>query len=287
MSLAPLPKVPWTTALSHVAEGLISARLSYIANVNKLHSDLGIDFHCEMLRDNTPSGLVFYVQAKGTQNFDETWSQSIPKSTVRYWLSQTHPVVLVVLDEPTETCYWLSIEAHRHDFLRQFNSASETIPVTVDRSQTLAKGVNGNAALVAQLKADQRSVMLWMGYPMSEGEGYIRNLPAPPRSRYELAKAEENLIETLRALVRYYMNYPDWSRAHDLAESLTKIDKSHYNQFVWLAQIQEMQGDKSAALLNWKEALSICERDKASPREWIEELKRAIRTEIERLEASI
>lgn len=118
MSLSPLPKYTWQIALSQVAEGLISGRLSYIAIVNKHHNDIGIDFHCELLKNYAPSGLVFYVQAKGTQNFDATWSQNIPKSTVRYWLSQTHPVLLVVLDEPSETCYWFSIEAHRYDFLR-------------------------------------------------------------------------------------------------------------------------------------------------------------------------
>jgi lipopolysaccharide biosynthesis regulator YciM len=122
-----------------------------------------------------------------------------------------------------------------------------------------------------------------MGYPKSQGEGYIRPVPAPPRSEYEVAKARENLIEALRALVMYYMNCEDWSHAYDFAEALTKVDRSHFNQFVWLAQLQEIQGDESGALLNWKEAYNICERDKASPRDWIEALKATIRREIERL----
>jgi hypothetical protein len=79
----------------------------------------------------------------------------------------------------------------------------------------------------------------------------------------------------------------DWPKARDSSEFLTKFDKSHYNQFAMLAQIQELQGDRPAALLNWKEALNICERDKTSPREWIEGLKKAIKREIERIESSL
>jgi hypothetical protein len=61
----------------------------------------------------------------------------------------------------------------------------------------------------------------------------------------------------------------------------TEIQLGH----VWLAQIKEVQGDRPAALLSWKEALSICERDKTWSNESMELLKEAIRKEIARIES--
>jgi len=287
MSLTPLPKVPWTTKLAGVGEAQISARLQYFSNVTNYNLDLGIDFYCELLENGAPS-TPFYVQAKGTQHFDETWSQSIAKSTVGYWLNQPHPVMLIVYDEKARTCYWMSIESHRYEFLSQMKSTSGTIHITLDRSKVLADGANTNDSFIAQIKADGESIMLWRGYPQFKGEGYVKEIPDAPRSESELTRVEETLRKTSYSLVRYYTGSSyDWSRASDLCELLTKFDKSHYNHFVWLAQIKQVQGDRQVALLNFEEALEICERDKTWPKESMDITKEAIKRQIERIKASL
>jgi hypothetical protein len=287
MSSAPMPKLQWTTRLGHIGEDRVSAVLSYSCLVNKHYREVGIDFHCELLENGSPSGRVFYVQAKGSQHFDETWSQSIPKSTVAYWLSQTAPVMLVVYDENAKVCYWMSIESHRYDFLPKLSSSSGTIHIMLDRSKTLTEETNANDAFIDQIKADQGSIMLWMGHPQPKGEGYIKELPPAPRSQQELARVEDNLRMNLYSLVRYCMGSYEWARARDLCEFVTKFDRSHYNQFVMLGQIQEVLGDRRAALLSWKEALGICERDKKWERESMDRIKEAIKREIGRIEASL
>lgn len=280
-----LPKVPWTTKLGDRAEAEIEARLNHFSDPRKLMSHIAVDFYCELLKDRT----AFYVQAKGTRSFRKTWSRSLPKSTVAHWLlSLKHPVMLVVYDDKAGICYWKSIESSRYEFLPRVLSDSKKIPITLDRSKVLANKPNANDAFIAQIKADEGSIMLWLGYPQFEGKGYVKKGPRIPRSRYELANAEGNLMATSYSLARYYKDRShDWPKARDLAEFLTKFDRSHYNQFVMLAQIQEVQGDRQAALLNWKEALNICERDKTWPKKSMDRLREAIKKEIERVEASL
>jgi hypothetical protein len=285
-SLTSMPKVPWTTKLGDIGEAEIKARLSYFCNVTKLENDVGIDFYCELLEQGTPSS-PFYVQAKGTQHFDASWGQGVPKSTIGYWLSQSHPVMLIVFDENTQTCYWMSIERQRYKLLPQMSSSSQTLRISLDRSQVLERGAESNEAFITQIRAGQGSIMLWTGYPQLKGQDYVKELPDAPRSATELARVKENIRIASYSLVRYYTGSSfEWAKAGELCEFLAKFDKSHYNHFVWLAQIKEVQGDRPAALLNWKEALSICERDKTWPKESMDSLKEAIKKEIERIESS-
>jgi hypothetical protein len=67
----------------------------------------------------------------------------------------------------------MSIESHRYDFLPQLGSSSlgTTIHITLDRSNVLVEKANANDAFVNQIKADQGSIMLWMGHPQLKGEG--------------------------------------------------------------------------------------------------------------------
>jgi tetratricopeptide (TPR) repeat protein len=280
-----VPKVPWPTRLGKIGEGEIRTRLSYFSVVNEYNTDIGIDFYCQLLENDVPSAH-FHVQAKGTEHFDETWSQSIPKSTVSYWLSQPDPVVLVVYDENAGTCYWMSIESRRYEFLSQMTSEGKTIHIRLDRSHTLGRGREANPEFISQVKEDLGSIMLWRGYPQFKGEGYVRQLPDAPRSPIELARVEETLRMTSYSLVRYYTGSSyDWQKARELCELLAKFDKSHYNHFVWLAQIQAVQGDRQAALASWREAMNICERDKVWPKDSMDKIKEAIKREIDKIQA--
>ena len=103
------PKVPWTTRLGTIGEAQVKSRLAYFSIATKYETDPGIDFYCELLENDSPS-LPFYVQAKGTEHFDDDWGQSIPKSTLVYWLHQPSPVFLMVYYEVQKLCHWMSIE---------------------------------------------------------------------------------------------------------------------------------------------------------------------------------
>ena len=89
----------WEQRLGNIGESQIKGRLSYFSSVTKIDDDIGLDFYCQLLEDDSPTN-EFFVQAKGTEHFDDNWNASIRKSTLVYWLWKPNPVYLVVYDEP-------------------------------------------------------------------------------------------------------------------------------------------------------------------------------------------
>ena len=269
-------KVPWNTRLGAIGESEIESRLRYFSNPIKYSIDVGLDFYCELLENDSPS-LPFYVQAKGTQHFDEMWGQGIRISTIIYWLGQSSPVFLVVYDENDKTCYWMSIEDRRHNLLNQLGTQSETIYIRIDKTHILERGKDANAEFINKIKEDMRSVEMWRGVARPKGEGYVKQIPGPPRSPAELIHLKETTRMNMYSLIQYYSANNEPERAYDLCSFLAKFDKSHYNHFMWLGDLEKQFGRKELARESYKEALDICERDKKWPRESMEKLKESIK----------
>lgn len=274
-------KLSWETRLGDIGEAEIKSRLSYFSLPVKYDTDIGIDFYCELLEDDTP-GLPFYVQAKGSEHFDVNWGASVKKSTIIYWLLRPSPVFLIVYDENAGDCYWMSIEDHRYSLFEKLSKThTKTIYLKMGRSHVLEKGRGKNNEFVRKIKEDLGSVELFRGRPKFKGEGYVRQVPDPPRSRIEFQRIKENIRESLYSLLIYHFFLQrDLENAYLLGEFLTKFDKSHYNHFVWFGQINKALGKKSDARKNFEDALKICERDKNWPRESIEHIIARIKEDI-------
>src|SRR3990170_3225253 len=167
---------PWERRLGKIGETAIQKCLSYFSTTNKIEDDIGLDFYCELI-ENSPAH-EFYVQAKGTQHFDEHWGVALKKSTLIYWLWKPNPVYVIVYDEPTDVCYWMSIEDHRYEFFDKiFNTNAETVYVTLDRLHVLDRSRDGNDELIEKIRYDKSSIELFKGRPMFKGEGYVKQLP--------------------------------------------------------------------------------------------------------------
>jgi len=275
-------KVPWETMLSSVSEAEIKSRLSYFSTVTKYDKDVGIDFYCELLENFSPS-MPFYIQAKGTEHFDDNWGAQIKKSTIIYWLQRPSPVFVVVYDERTGNCYWTSIEDQRYSLIQKiFETSSETIYLKIDKSRLLEKGRDKNSELAKKIKEDLGLLELFRGRPPFKGEGYVRLVPDPPRSQIELERIEGNIRGGLYSLLIYYFfQRGDLENAYLLGEFLTKFDKSHYNHFVWFGQINKALGKLKEARGFFETALKICEKDPNWPRESMEEIIARIKKDIE------
>lgn len=275
-------KVPWEIRLGDISEAEIKKRLSYFSTVTKYSRDVGIDFYCELLENDSPT-IPFYVQAKGTGHFDDKWGASVKRSTVLYWLLRPFPVFLVVYDENAEDCYWMSIEQYRYNLFDKLSEKSaDTIYLKMDKSHVLAKGRGKNAGFIRKIKEDLGSIKRFQGSPQFKGEGYVRFVPDPPRSRIELLKTKETIRACLYSLVTYYFFLRrDLKNAYPLAEFLTRFDKSHYNHFVWFGQINKALRKKVEAKKWFEEALKICEGDPNWPRESMKQIIARIKKDIE------
>lgn len=283
--MATKPVIPWTTRLGTIGEAQVKARLAYFSNPTKYETDPGIDFYCELLENDTPS-QPFYIQAKGTEHFDETWGHSISKSTLVYWLHQPFPVFLVVYAEPENICYWMSMEQLRYWLLEQiFTTDAKTVYVRMDRSNVLRQGREENQSFIERVKEDAALVQLFRGQAVFRGDQYVKQVPHPPRSPLELERIKENVRAGLYSLVQHCIATHDLETARMYCEFLAQVDKNHYNHFVWLAQITAAIGDCRAASKNLRIALQICEADKVWPRESLQPIIDSIASELQRLDA--
>jgi tetratricopeptide (TPR) repeat protein len=260
--------------------------LAYFSNPTEYEEDTGLDFYCELIENDSPS-VPFYVQAKGTEHFDSKWGSGLPKSTITYWLQQQHPVFLVVYDEETATCYWMSVEDHRYDLIkRMFTTDSHTIYVKVDRANTLEQGRDKNNAFVSKVKEDSNSVQLFRGSPQFIGAEYVKRIPPRPRSNIELQQIKENVRAGLYSLVQHCFAVQNLETAQAYCEFLATFDKAHYNHFVWLGDIYKILGRPKKAKQMFEEALRICKADKNWPRESLEKIIEFVEAEIRSLEIS-
>jgi hypothetical protein len=278
------PKVPWTTRLGTIGEAQVKARLAYFSIATKYETDPGIDFYCELLENDSPS-FPFFVQAKGTEHFDANWGQSIPKPTLVYWLHQPAPVFLMVYDEVKKLCYWMSIEELRYRLIEQiFTTDSATVYVRMDRTHALELDRNLNQDFIVRIKEDTTLVQLFRGQAVFRGDDYVKQLPSPPRSDLELVRIKENVRAGLYSLFQHSSAMQDIAAAKLYCEFLAAFDSDHYNHFVWLGQINLVNGNHPEAVTNFRRALEICEADKVWPRDSLQPIIDDIKEQLEKLE---
>jgi tetratricopeptide (TPR) repeat protein len=274
------PLIPWTTRLGTVGESAIKSRLAYFSIPTEYEEDAGIDFYCELIEGDTPS-IPFYVQAKGAEHFGSSWGRSIPKSTITYWLQQQHPVFLVVYDDESRTCHWMSIEDHRYSLIQQiFTTVKDTVYVKMDKSNTLEQTRGGNELFIAQVHEDSLSIQLFRGRPQFIGQEYVKKIPSPPRSDAEFHRIRETVRASLYSLVQHYLRAGDLEIAYSYCQFLSKFDVEHYNHFVWFGEIARTFGEADIARESFEQALRICKADKNWPSDSMQEIIAAIEKEV-------
>lgn len=75
----------------NIGEALVQYLLSHFCLVHKIDgsNDVGNDFICELIKQQYPTNLLFYVQVKFTKS-----KPTISKTTLEYWKSSPIPVYL-------------------------------------------------------------------------------------------------------------------------------------------------------------------------------------------------
>ena len=135
MPTSKLPKRVNNQKLGKKAADLCNLLLSEFCNVLPVlqEQDIGIDFICEVMNGEHPTGQQFNVQCKGANQkvFQrDSVSRTIKVSTLNYWLCQPIPTFLVLVDCDQEILYW-SFPA---SFLSRLSSAwqeQETVSIPI------------------------------------------------------------------------------------------------------------------------------------------------------------
>jgi len=154
--------------------------------------------------------------------------------------------------------------------------------VQMQKTHLLEEGRGKNAEFIRKVKEGLYSLTMSRGWPQFRGEGYIRQVPLPPRSEIELLQIREKIRAGLYSLLIYYLFLQrDLDKAYPLAEFLTGFDNSHYNHFVWFGQINKALGRKEAAKQSFEKALEITGRDRNWPRESMKDIVARIKSDLE------
>lgn len=277
--------VPWSRRLGEIGELAIRKRLSYFSNPMKPTFDIGIDFWCELPDNQGSFPELFLVQAKGTKHFNEKWGRSFDKKTIEFWSNQHYPVYLIVYDEISKNCHWMSIEQHRDNLIKKMKSNSaKTVYIAIDRTHILKEGPNEE--FVRQVKQDSDSIdfrlSLIQGAPKLIGKGYVKGRPLLILSKELVVNIRERIKVSMNYLITHYLLKKDLETAYFLAKLLTKFDRGHYDHFALFGNICKLLGKRKEACLSYKEAINICERDK----NW-NKLKKPGDPSIEKIIASI
>lgn len=106
-----LPKRTKSQKIGVSAADLLSSVFTEFCNVIPVpqERDLGIDFICEIMQGEHPTGKLFNIQCKGKEEAKvESDSIQVPikVATLNYWLLQLNPTFLIVVDRQNDCFYW-------------------------------------------------------------------------------------------------------------------------------------------------------------------------------------
>ncbi len=117
-----LPKRTKSQRIGASAADLLSLVFTEFCNVIPVPQDrdFGIDFICEIMQGEHPTGKLFNIQCKGKEDAKVEGNSirvSIKVTTLNYWLIQPNPTFLIVVDRQKRTFYW----SFPQDFLGSLN----------------------------------------------------------------------------------------------------------------------------------------------------------------------
>lgn len=101
-------------AMMHVQTQVLSA-LAWLVRPQDV-SDYGIDAHIETVEASGPTGRLIAAQVKGGPSAFKTpteggWYFSVEARHAAYWLNHSLPVVLILVDNDAERCYWQAVNS--------------------------------------------------------------------------------------------------------------------------------------------------------------------------------
>jgi hypothetical protein len=142
-----LPKRTQSQTTGTSAAELFSAKFTEFYNVIPVpqERDFGIDFMCELMYSESPTGHRFNVQCKGKKEVcvnpdsSDDIKINIKITTINYWFRQDHPTFLVVVDRKNFIFYWSFPEDFINSKKTQSWQNKKTISIPVKKTNFITK----------------------------------------------------------------------------------------------------------------------------------------------------
>jgi hypothetical protein len=143
------------------AADLLSSVFAEFCNIIPVPQDrdLGIDFICEIMQGEHPTGKLFNIQCKGKEEAKvEGNSITLPikVTTLNYWLLHPNPTFLIIVDCQDSAFYW----SFPQDFLCSLNKnwqEQQTVSVPVFIENRFEQDINTLPAQLVSIVKSQAS----------------------------------------------------------------------------------------------------------------------------------
>lgn len=144
--MSKLPKRTKSQKIGESAADLLNSVFTKFCNVIPVpqNRDFGIDFICEIMEEEHPTGKLFNIQCKGTKEAQvkgDSISISIAVTTINYWLLQPNPTFLIIVDLQNSIFYW----SFPKDFLSSLNKnwqKQQTVSIPVLKQIFFNRDIN-------------------------------------------------------------------------------------------------------------------------------------------------
>jgi hypothetical protein len=141
-----LPKRTKSQRVGVSAADLLSSVFAEFCNIIPVPQDrdLGIDFICEIMQGEHPTGKLFNIQCKGKEESKAEGNSitlSIKVTTLNYWLLQPNPTFLIIVDCQSSVFYW----SYPQDFLGSLSKnwqKQQTVSIPVPIQNCFEQDVN-------------------------------------------------------------------------------------------------------------------------------------------------
>ena len=141
-----LPKRTKSQKIGVSAADLLSSVFAEFCNVIPVPQDrdFGIDFICEIMQGEHPTGKLFNIQCKGKEEAKVKGNSiivSIKVATLNYWLLQPNPTFLIIVDRQRGVFYW----SFPQDFLSSLNKnwqEQQTVSIPVPIQDSFRQDIN-------------------------------------------------------------------------------------------------------------------------------------------------
>jgi hypothetical protein len=144
----PIYKLPKRTNAQKIGESaadIFSATFTEFCNVVPIPQsrDLGIDFYCELMEGEYPTGLLFNAQCKGKNKIDiknNFFTKEIKVTTINYWLKCPLPTILFIYDRQDKHFYWCFPQEFVSLLSKDWQS-QEMISIPVEKSSKFSRDI--------------------------------------------------------------------------------------------------------------------------------------------------
>ncbi|MEQ8542297.1 MAG: DUF4365 domain-containing protein [Coleofasciculus sp. D1-CHI-01] len=124
-------------------------------------SDLGIDFICEIMEGEYPTGKLFNIQCKGKKEAKlEGNSITVPikVTTLNYWLLQPNPTFLIVVDCQNKVFYWCFPQDFIHSLNKKWQK-QQTVSIQVPIENCFEQDIHTLPSQMASIVSSQASAI--------------------------------------------------------------------------------------------------------------------------------